>query len=312
MLNTILFWILRLAPLEPSAQTHAVADAIAAVVEDRREAAILSTISFAETRFGHEGAAFGACAHLCHHHCGECHTAPLEDVARWSLIVLKTGQRLCGPQLSVVLGFYHSGRCVPDAFSRMEARIAKPTHGRSGTARLGSSRAARHARCDAARRVGGQTRDGTTSGSWWRNVPERPAEQFRSTLRRIVWGCNPGHSAVFLCQRRTRVKNSGLTPRRSIAQSATIPRTPLLGARAGRIVPSGCDDESKAAAPSCSCGAAERASPWLCSLDSSFVSQHFDRLLRSPNRRRRHHGPVRTAAGTTPERTCAAGRGSTS
>ena len=124
MLNTILFWILRLAPLEPTPQTHAVADAIAAVVEDRREAAILSTISFAETRFGHEGAAFGACAHLCRHHCGVCHEAPLEDVARWALVVLKTGERLCGHQLATVLGFYHSGRCVPDAFSRMEARIA--------------------------------------------------------------------------------------------------------------------------------------------------------------------------------------------
>lgn len=127
-METILFAImLALAPTEPQARLHERARAIAAAAADTHStlemAVLLATIDLYETTLGRRGVPFGACAHLCRHHCGYCRAAPLADTARWALGTLATGRAQCGPSTPRVLGYYHHGNgCAPDAFSRREAR----------------------------------------------------------------------------------------------------------------------------------------------------------------------------------------------
>ncbi len=110
MLPIILSWITMLAPLEPHSQTDPIAAAIAtAAGSDLAMAATLTSISFSETRVGHRGVPFGACGHLCHSHCGNCHSLPLVDVATWSAGVIRTGLRICGGNRRCSLVFYHLG-----------------------------------------------------------------------------------------------------------------------------------------------------------------------------------------------------------
>jgi hypothetical protein len=113
-------------PDAPHGLTERVRDRVAAIdaaaAGDREIAAQLAVIDFYETTLGARGVPFGACAHLCHHHCGDCRTEPLADTARWAATVLRGARTGCGPSFAMRLGYYHHGTtCVADEFSRREA-----------------------------------------------------------------------------------------------------------------------------------------------------------------------------------------------
>lgn len=91
---------------------------------DIEDAASLMVIDFFETTYGAQGVPFGACAHLCRHHCGSCRLASLSEVVSWSLEVLRTARQQCGANapLHERLAYYHGGTCRrDDAFAHREA-----------------------------------------------------------------------------------------------------------------------------------------------------------------------------------------------
>ena len=126
MLAIVLSWITMLAPLEPRTQTDPIAAAIASAAgDDVAMAATLTAISFSETRLGHHGVPFGACGHLCRHHCGTCHAVPLPEVAAWSAGVIRRGLAICGGNRRCSLVYFHLGTTRDwrsDRFAATEAR----------------------------------------------------------------------------------------------------------------------------------------------------------------------------------------------
>jgi hypothetical protein len=120
MIDALLAVMLVLAPGEPADRLRAVATAIAQTAESRDEAAVLLTISFYETRFERNGVPFGVVSRR-----RQIAGQPLEVAARAALGMYRVTRR-CGRHVAVRLGWYHTGNCRADAFSRREAR----THGR--------------------------------------------------------------------------------------------------------------------------------------------------------------------------------------
>lgn len=115
----ILLWCHTLAP---HTNVRPMARAIAQVSRTREQAAFLTTVALYEnTLSARLGVPFGACARLCQFHCTDCRTEPLAVTAR---AMLRTWHRSlgCSHVLEVRLGWYHTGVCRADAFSRNEAR----------------------------------------------------------------------------------------------------------------------------------------------------------------------------------------------
>jgi len=109
----------------PTNLTQRVRERVAAITgatTDRELAAMLVVIDFYETTVGASGVPFGACAHLCRTHCGQCRTEPLASTAAWAAGILRAARAGCGSSLAARLGYYHHGTtCTPDGFSRREA-----------------------------------------------------------------------------------------------------------------------------------------------------------------------------------------------
>jgi hypothetical protein len=116
MIEALLAAMIALAPAEPVARLRAVATAIASATESPIEAAVLVTISLYETNFERAGIPFGLFSWR-HRMRGQ----PLEVCATAALRMYRFTER-CGDDVATRLGWYHTGHCAPDAFSRREAR----------------------------------------------------------------------------------------------------------------------------------------------------------------------------------------------
>ena len=111
-----------LAPHTPDARIAPIAEAIAGVAADDREAAELVVLSFVETTFGRAGKPMGL---SCCYRRG----MTIGDAVARAAALLRDSRAACGASTSRRMGFYRTGRRVADGESdrreRMVRRVAR-------------------------------------------------------------------------------------------------------------------------------------------------------------------------------------------
>jgi len=118
MVPIVLLWMHLLAPRAPAARLYVQAEAIAANLPSRTEAAELTVLSFVETTFGRAGIPFGVS-------CCRRRGMSLGKTAAWALSILRKARRVCGASLAARMGFYRTGRCRSDGQAELRARLVR-------------------------------------------------------------------------------------------------------------------------------------------------------------------------------------------
>ncbi len=106
-----------LMPNGPPDRLRSVATAIAQVATTTNDAAVLVTIDYFETGFERRGIPFGLVSWR-HRIAGR----PLAECAQAALDMLRRARR-CSDDVELYLGWYHTGRCEADSYSRRQAVV---------------------------------------------------------------------------------------------------------------------------------------------------------------------------------------------
>lgn len=121
MLNYVLMVMMALAPQQSQEQLLPQGEAIARASRTEAEAAVLISISFYETSFHPERAAWISPFGLTASYPNRNMCAPMWVWAVKALHIMERAERICGRNYTNQLGYFHNGFCGPDAFSTMEA-----------------------------------------------------------------------------------------------------------------------------------------------------------------------------------------------
>lgn len=115
MLEALFAAMLKLLPSGNQTRMREIATAIAQTESTREEKAILLTISYYENSFGHAGVPFGLVSF-------RRRIAGQSDLvcAQTALEIVRNTSRVCGHSIAVRLGWFHTGHCRADSFSRRE------------------------------------------------------------------------------------------------------------------------------------------------------------------------------------------------
>jgi hypothetical protein len=116
------FLLAALVPHDPPGRLEALAVAIVRATPDDAERAMLATISYHETTLGRAGVPFG----LSHLQGASLAKRTLGELAGVALRIVRRTRAACGDHPAAQLGFFHHGNgCVPDGYSRLEARTLR-------------------------------------------------------------------------------------------------------------------------------------------------------------------------------------------